>query len=295
MGASAGLADVQESMRKSSQDVTGQIGADIVLTNRPQKVAQTHVIFKLVETHRKGRVRVDGMDQLKNPETGKIEPARLLRGFPSIWVKDQKDLDKEFIAHNRRSLVFEDSVCRIALSDEPGLLFARLCRSNVDTTHPEKASNYRFYEYNPAKQSEEALKQEMELMEMMQKAATVPFEKLKKHALYLGISFADDLGIPKNEDAIRREYMLAAKNRFKDFKNSFDNKIVDISYLVKKAILEAHIDLGRQKGHAHWAVGGGHIALIPASQTPVEYLTELAMGHSDESKQFLSQLQEIIK
>lgn len=295
MSESAGIADVQESMKSENQIRGGQYGAELILDGTP-RVQQTHVIFKLKDTFRKGRVHVDGIAHLIHPETKKLEPARLLRGFPSIWQKDQKELDKEFISKNRRSLVFEDSVCRVAIHDEPGLQFARLSPCNMDSKHPDPSMKFAFYEYNPAKISEENLKHELAIMELVGQAATVPEEKMKKHALYLGISFSDDLGVPKTEKAIRAEYMLAAKNRYNDFKNSFDNKIVDISFLVKKAIRDGKIDLQRQKGHAYWTVGGGYIGLIPASQTPVEFLIELAMNpNSPEGKQFLEHLKETTK
>ena len=295
MATSVGITDVQESMKKETQIRGGQYGSELILDGTA-RVEQTHVIFKLKDTFRKGRVNIDGIAHLVNPQTKKLEPARLLRGFPSIWQKDQKDLDKEFVNKNRRSLVFEDSVCRIALHDEPALEFARLNPCNTDSKHPEPSMKFAFYEYNSAKIAEEHLKHELAIMDLVKQAATVSEDKMRKHALYLGISFSDDLGVPKSPDGIRAEYMLAAKNRYKDFKNSFDNKIVDISFLVKKAIRDGKIDLQRQKDHAYWTVGGGYIGMIPASQTAVDFLIELGMNpNSPEGKQFLEYLKETVK
>ena len=87
-----------------------------------------YIIFKLVNNKKKGRVWIDGIDDVVNPDTKKIERMRLVTGHPSEWIKDQKDLTDEFVRKNRRSLCFEDRVLRLPSWDETAIRFARQSR-----------------------------------------------------------------------------------------------------------------------------------------------------------------------
>jgi hypothetical protein len=118
--------------------------------------------------------------------------------------------------------------------------------------------------------------------------------KMRKLASFLGVIFYDDLGQPKTDEGIRTELMIKADNDPVGFSKYLDSKEVDIAYMVKRAILDAKIDLTGQSGNAIWANGKGFIAKIPSTRKPYEYLTELAMTNSDEGKAFLEQLQTVI-
>jgi hypothetical protein len=203
--------------------------------------------------------------------------------------------DKDYVKKNRRSLLFEGTVCRIPSWDERALEYAKVCRHNIGNPNRKSGSNYEFYEYNPAKQQEESLKKEMFEIDMVIKAREMPEEKMKKMAAYLGIIFYDELGQVKSPSGIRSELMIKAKRDPITFEKYIDSKEVDISFLVKKGILDNFIDLGSQNGNAIWANGKGFIAKIPQARKPFEYLTELAMTNSNEGRQFLEQLQTIVK
>ena len=59
--------------------------------------ATTFKIFKLSDTKKNGRYHMEGFDDVWNEKKGRMERIRLLRGYPSIWVEDQKGLEKSFV------------------------------------------------------------------------------------------------------------------------------------------------------------------------------------------------------
>ncbi len=253
---------------------------------------QKFVIFKLVDTKKRGRVYVHHIDDTINPGSGKIERMRLLAGVESIWQKDQKDVTEEYAKNNRPlNLVFENRHLRIPLWDTNTLKFLRLRRDCVDNPKRVPGGKTEYFEWNPAKQEEEALAKEMLEIEVMRIAMEMPFEKVKKHAQFLGVTFNDEFGEPKTEQGIRTQYVIRAKRDPKRFKESLESKEVEVAWMVKRAIIDSKIDLGKQPGSAHFAAGG-FICKIPAARKATEYLIELALTNSDEGKQFLKHLQE---
>ena len=264
------------------------------LTDAPQ-FEEKFIVFKLVDNTKEGGVHIDGIDDLKNPATGKIERARVLAGIDSIWLKDQKDLTPEYIKNNQRRFSFPRGakILRIPESDVTALEFLRGTRHNIGSPNKKTGSRFEFFEYNPAKQQEEALKAEMLEIEMAIQASKEPVESMRKHANFLGVRAFDELGFPKSDEGVRKEYILVAKRNPKRFKETLNSKVVEISYLLKKAISENLIDLGGHSGEVRWGAGG-FITKVPVGRDTNEYLLELAMNTtSEDGKRFVSQLQDV--
>jgi len=252
---------------------------------------QKFVVFKLVDTKKRGRVYVHHIDDVLNPETNKVERIRLLSGVDSIWLKDQKDVTDEYAKKNAPiGLVFENRHLRVPLWDKNRIQFLRLNRDCVDNPKRAQGGKSPYFEWNPAKQEEEALAKELLEIEVMKLAMEMPFEKIKKHAQFLGVTFVDEFGEPKTENGIRTQYILRAKRDPAGFKNSMDSKEVEVAWMVKRAVRDSKIDLGKQPGSAHFAAGG-FICKIPGARKAVEYLIELALTNSEEGRTFLEQLQ----
>ena len=252
---------------------------------------QKFVIFKLVDTKKRGRVYVHHIDDVLNPATNKVERIRLLSGVESLWVKDQKDVTEEYARANRPiGLVFENRHLRVPIWDKNRIEFLRMNRDCVDNPKRAQGGKSPYFEWNPAKQEEEALAKEMLEIEVMKIAMELPFDRIKKHAQFLGVSFVDEFGEPKTEQGIRTQYIIRAKRDPLGFKNSLESKEVEVAWMVKRAVRDNKIDLGKQPGSAHFAAGG-FICKIPGARKAVEYLIELALTNSDEGKTFLDQLQ----
>lgn len=249
------------------------------------------VIFKLA--HKKnGRYWMDGIADVINPKTGRVERVRLLTGVDTIWMKEQKDVDKEYANKNRRSLVFEDGVCILNKLDVTAIEFARLNNGFLEKKDRKTGAKHEYYEWNPKRQEAEAFQKELEEQEVMELAMSQTFENVKKHASFLGgISFVDEHGLPRTEKGIRVLYVREARKNPKRFKSTLNSKEVEVAFLIKRAILDSKIDLGGNTGSIKWA-NGGFICKLPAGRQPQEYLIELALLPNEEGKQFLQNLQE---
>ena len=117
---------------------------------------------------------------------------------------------------------------------------------------------------------------------------------MRKHCNYLGISFTDELGMPKSNEAIRNDYELYAEAQSAKFMQSAGSKEVEIAFVIKKALIDNKIDVNSRKGSAYWANDGGFICKIPADKKPANYLVEYAMFPQEECKAFLEQLKKFM-
>lgn len=288
----ATLQELNASMQGETLTAPTVSGNTLYPQNGASVGTQEYVIFRLLKK-KKGRTYVDGVcDGVRNPNTGRIERIWLLNGADSIWQSELVELfkDPEYKRRNRRSLTFEDGVCRIKVNDERALEYAR---ANIHNVGKRRVGNGKFdyYEYNAAEEQQERLKKQMLKINMVIKAKEMPEDKMMKLASYFGIMPYDELGQLKGPDGMRSELMLRADTQPELFEKYIDSKEVEISYLVKQAIVGSKIDFEAQSGNALWANGKGFICKIPQTRKHYEYLTELAMTNSPEGKQFLEQLQ----
>lgn len=251
-------------------------------------------IFKLVDTKRGNMpVIIQGIIDIYNPESKRKERVRILKGHPEVWQSKQKDISPEYIRANRATYEFQNKTYMLNNGDSNSCWLFENHPCNVDSPNKEAGRKYYFYEWNPERQAKAEREMRLKKVDAIKAASTMPVEKMRKHALYLGISFSDDVGMPKTDDAIRNDYELYAEAEPERFMQSADSKDVEISFLVKKAIQDARIDLGRQPNQAFWA-DGGVICRIPVGRKEVDYLIELALTNSEDGKRFLEQLQGIV-
>lgn len=259
-------------------------------------------LFKLVDNNKQGGVYIPNIDDVVNPETitkdnprGKVERMRLLSGVSSVWIKDQKDLTKEYVQQNGRSVAFPrgHKILRIAAHDETMLQYCRLSNSNIGNPNRVATSRFEFFEYDFAAAEQEAFERESFELEMALLAKQEKVEAMKKHASFLGVRLINEIGEPKSNDGIRREYVMYAKRNPVYFKQTMNTPQIEVSWLVRKAISDSLIEIGREPGKIFWANGGGMICVIPQASNPQEYLTELAMTNSDDGTKFKEQLKQV--
>jgi hypothetical protein len=176
------------------------------------------------------------------------------------------------------------------------LEFIGLCRSNINSPNKTKAAKHQFFEWNPKQQQQELLKKRKFKLDAIKLAlAQDDLSKVRKHCSFLGISMIDILGFPLTDEGVLDAYALFAEQEPDRFMNTINSPLINVSWMVKRAILDAKIDLGRQPNTACWSNGGGFICKVPDPSKATEYLIELAMLHTDEGKQFLMQLQENVR
>lgn len=292
----AKLSDVQFSLRGEQKNTEAlSLGEQEIVTELRQDRGVRYHIFKLLANTRKGGVHVPGIDDVINPATGKMERIRLLSGVDTIWVKEQKDITPEYVRNNMRSLSFVrgTKILRIPEWDTTALEFARITRHNVGSSSNKTGSHFEFYEYDPAREQEEMFRRESMELEMAILAKEMPAEKMRKHAAFLGIRLIDDLGLPKTDDGLRREYMVYAKRNPDYFQKTKDSKEIDIMWMIKRGILDSKIEIGREPGKIYWSNGGGLIGVMSKQDTPEKYLLNLALTNTQEGEAFRDQLKKI--
>lgn len=252
-------------------------------------------VFRLVKK-KKGRVYLDAVGEGVNPNTKRRERIWLINGADTIWQSELLKVykDTELKQNRQLSPVFENGVLRVPSWDTLRLEYLRHNLKNVKGLRTGNGK-FDYYEYDAAAEQATRHKKQLLKIEMVVKAKEMPIEKAKKLASFLGISFVDELGMPKGDEGIRTELMIKADNFPELFEKYIDSEEVDIQYLVKRAIIDTKIDLTGQNGNAVWSGGKGFICKIPVGRKPFEYLTELAMTNSDEGKKFKEELQTFAK
>lgn len=259
----------------------------------PTQVGE-YFILKLVKKIGRGNINIDGQCDVLNPATSKVERVRLLSGIDTIWLKEQKDITKEYVDQNRRSLQFSDGVCRIPYTDTSAIEYAKIHNGFVDNPKRRSGSRFEFFEWNPQRMADERLKKRVFKLDAMRKAMDCPLEEMKKHAVYLGVMPTDEFGIPKGEKYFRDEYVLKAEENPTRFMESFGSKLVEITFMVRKAVMDAKIDLHREQGKIYFSTGK-FICSIASGQKPIEVLVDLGTSSTESGKEFLEDLQRAVQ
>ena len=146
-----------------------------------------------------------------NPKTNRRERVWLINGADSIWQSELLELlkDKEYIKRNRRSLVFDDSICRISSTDELALEFARVNTNNVGKNRGGNGK-FDFYEYDAQEEQKMRLEKQTKKIQTILKVNDMDDDRVKKLSLFLDISLVDEMGYPKGAEGIRAELLSKA-------------------------------------------------------------------------------------
>lgn len=259
----------------------------------PKAIQRDNRIFILANHKKKGTVIIDLTDDVvvKDPITGitKTRRMRLIRGAQSIWQDEQKDLPKEHVAKNQVTLTFDRGRCIIPIHETLKIEAALISNRNTDNQNRVGHKDIYFYEWNPAKLNAIEEEKQSKIIEAMQIASTASMEDVKPHALYLGVAVNDEMGIALSDGAIRTGYSKKAMNEPEKFLKSIHSPVVKMAHLVRRALSEGKIDMGRQPNQAFWT-DGGFICSVPSEREQVEFLTEFAMVSGEANSRFAEQL-----
>jgi hypothetical protein len=128
----------------------------------------------------------------------------------------------------------------------------------------------------------------------MQAAAVMPEAKMFRHAVYLGISLADEMGNKAKPTAIRTQYLKKAKNSPQKFLDSAENPAVELSWAIKTLLANGQLDTGKQTGQVYW-FDGGYVAAIPDGEDTAKYLERFALMDGETNRNFANQLKMLVK
>ena len=292
---SVGISDANYSQQSEIRESRQQEEASAALNEAPASATgTTFKIFKLSDTKKNGKYHMEGIDDVWNEKKNRMERIRLLRGYPSIWVEDQKGLEKSFVEQNRRSLIFDRRVLRVADYDVEALEFLSLCNANLDNPNRKGTRKITYFQWNPQRTAELERAKRVAKVEAIKYASLASEEEMRKHCNFLGIPFVDELGMSKSPEALRNDYELYAEAQPNKFMQSAGTKEVEIAFVIKKALIDNKIDTTTKRGSAYWSNNGGFICKIPADKKPQHYLVEFAMFSQDDSRAFLEQLNKLM-
>lgn len=294
------LKQVQASMNGDAKEAPVRIEESSffneIVTATPTLTERRYVVFRLVKKNVK-RLTLDGIcHNVINPKTGRPETIRLIQGASSIWTSELTELlkDKEYVSKNRIGLQFRDGICRVPTENVTMLEFARLNKNNVGKNRI-GSGKFDYYEYDAQEEQKMRYEKQINRIKTIQRISEMDEKSMTKLALFLGIKpYDDEVGLPRTAEGYRTELLIKADTQTELVNRYMGSQEVEVSYLVRKAIMDAKIDLGGQSGNVMWAGSSGFICKIPQGRKPLEYLTEFAMTNSDDGRQFKQQLETIV-
>lgn len=252
-------------------------------------------IFILSNDKRQGKVHLDVEEDVIDPLTNSPRRMRLLRGAKSVWFDEQPPgvYPEKYVAKNVLDLEFEKGICIIPINKPLMIQAAELTNRNLATKKKNgsmaRPKDIYFYEWNPIELNKVAMDEENDVIKAMSMAMNAPIDEMIAHSSYLAIPTADEMGVVLDEEALRTAYIKKAKNEAKKFLQSAQSPVVKIAHMVRVAIANGKIDLGKQPGTAYWT-DGGFISALPEGRDEAEYLIEYAMSYGETNTEFLNQL-----
>jgi len=275
---------------EKGEKVVDPVFKEILAKHTVTPAGRKSVIFKL-RNPPNGKVHLDGIDDVYDPDTKTMRRIRLLRGVAEIWQDKQDKLDKAYIDKNRISLTFiQGGMILDETKDAHIIKAARLMNANDGNEYRIPGKKRSFYEWDPVAQEREAFEREIEEFKAVELAMSVPIEKAKKHALFLGLNITNEMGQIRGEDGIRVLYSREAKRDPKRFKTTLDSPEVEYKYLIRRALADSKIEVSGT--NAKWTAGG-LICKVPHGREAVDYMVEFAMLSTEESKSFVDRLQKL--
>lgn len=233
-----------------------------------------------------------------DPITNQTRWIRLLNGYETIWQDEQDKptpLPKEFIDSNKIECIFTNGQLLLqAPQDAPKIAFLLAHDDREEPGRVRKGSKptkYKMVTDVSADAELEAFELEREADE---KAQSVKRDAdIIPHAQFLGIKMTDKYGQPLIGKALKLEYIKAARRKPQVFLDTFENPMPKAKFLIQQGISNNVIDLARVKGQAHWQETGSLIVALDPMKEPVDFLTEYAIGGTEEGELFLKQLQQL--
>lgn len=219
-------------------------------------------------------------------ETGTSRMARLIRGYHSIWVDDQKDLDEKYVARNRPNLAFSNGQLMVSATDQNTLKFLTLRSDFLGCKRPAVNRKARYKLIDTEQEEFDRLELKKKIKDAQDKAWSTPMDELIPHAKFLGISMTNHKGLPKTEEALRADYVDKAQgtglrtdreisSAVDLFLRTYKNPKVKMYGLVKAAFetdMIVFVD-----GQALWNDTKAVICQVPEGKNVADYLSELML------------------
>jgi hypothetical protein len=279
-------------------DVVQDIPTDIEINVKPvaKKREPTEYIFQLINKvyyASPGRIPypenyfVRNTDVIFDEETETERNIRYLEGVNTIFEDEQEHL-AETKKKSMPEIRFVQGVLRVPANKTSLVKF--MLSSNMYNKKKKRMEHVLpiYTLINFEEQEEQAINRAELRMTAMKLAMDAPVEIMYPHAQFLGVRFKNQYGEDRGDKAIRVDYLGFAETDPDTFSNTYNNPIVRVEYLIRKAIGINMIDLSINKGQAIWGDTKKFIAQIPDKAEPIRFLSEFCL--TDKGKDLYNQL-----
>lgn len=233
---------------------------------------------------------VRNTDIIFDEETQTERNIRYLEGVSTIFEDEQEHLS-DFKKKQRPEIKFINGVLVVPANRTSLVKFLLVSNMNEGNKNPIPGTRkvYRLLDFEA--QEEQAINKAETRMEAMKLAMDAPVENMIPHAQYLGVKFKNQYGDDRGEKAIRVDYLECADKNPDLFIKTYNNPLVKVEYLIRKAMSVNLIDTETSKGQAIWGDTKKFIAQIPDRADVVKHLSEFCL--TEKGKDFYSQLKTI--
>jgi hypothetical protein len=279
-------------------DVVQDIPTDIEINVKPvaKKREPTEYIFQLINKvyyASPGRIPypenyfVRNTDVIFDEETETERNIRYLEGVNTIFEDEQEHL-ADSKKKSMPEIRFVQGILRVPANKTSLVKF--MLSSNMYNKKKKRMEHVLpiYTLINFEEQEEQAINRAELRMTAMKLAMDAPVEIMYPHAQFLGVRFKNQYGEDRGDKAIRVDYLGFAETDPDTFSNTYNNPIVRVEYLIRKAIGINMIDLSINKGQAIWGDTKKFIAQIPDKAEPIRFLSEFCL--TDKGKDLYNQL-----
>ena len=279
-------------------DVVQDIPKDIEITVKatPKKREPTEYIFQLINKvyyASPGRIPypenyfVRNTDIIFDEETETERNIRYLEGVNTIFEDEQEHLS-ESKKKSMPEIRFVQGILRVPANKTSLVKF--LMSSNMYNKKKKRMEHVLpiYTLVNFEEQEEQAINRAEVRMTAMKLAMDAPVEIMYPHAQFLGVRFKNQFGEDRGDKAIRVDYLGFAETDPDTFSNTYNNPIVRVEYMIRKAVGINLIDLSANKGQAIWGDTKKFIAQIPDKADPIKFLSEFCL--TEKGKELYNQL-----
>jgi len=279
-------------------DIPQDIPKDIEITVKaaPKKREPTEYIFQLINKvyyASPGRIPypenyfVRNTDVIFDEETETERNIRYLEGVNTIFEDEQEHL-AETKKKSMPEIRFVQGILRVPANKTSLVKF--LMSSNMYNKKKKRMEHVLpiYTLVNFEEQEEQAINRAEVRMTAMKLAMDAPVEIMYPHAQFLGVRFKNQFGEDRGDKAIRVDYLGFAETDPETFSNTYNNPIVRVEYMIRKAVGINLIDLSANKGQAIWGDTKKFIAQIPDKADPIKFLSEFCL--TEKGKELYNQL-----
>jgi len=279
-------------------DVVQEIPTDIEINVKPvaKKREPTEYIFQLINKvyyASPGRIPypenyfVRNTDVIFDEETETERNIRYLEGVNTIFEDEQEHLS-DSKKKSMPEIRFVQGILRVPANKTSLVKF--LMSSNMFNKKKKRMEHVLpvYTLVNFEEQEEQAINRAEVRMTAMKLAMDAPVEIMYPHAQFLGVRFKNQFGEDRGEKAIRVDYLGFAETDPDTFSNTYNNPIVRVEYMIRKAVGINLIDLSVNKGQAIWGDTKKFIAQIPDKADPIKFLSEFCL--TEKGKELYNQL-----